>query len=228
MTENKSQSKLQQKKNKLRIELAKMGVLERKGDNKFDRYKYFSEAQYKKLFTELLSKYGLELSANVTNVESYDGTDKQPFGRTVSVEIKLIDIESGEYEVSNFIGDGLDKGDKAIYKAYTGAIKYYLATTFMVATGDDAEKESPEGNKIQRKPFVSPKSTPTYRDSFILFAKEHQLDFAELSKKYKLNKNSTEKDFKIALEKESNELDQKDKENQKSIDELIDIIEDIS
>ena len=40
-------------------------------------------------------------------------------------------------------GEGLDRGDKAGYKAYTGAVKYFLANTFLVPTGDDPETESP-------------------------------------------------------------------------------------
>ena len=44
----------------------------------------------------------------------------------------------------------MDKGDKAGYKAYTGALKYYLANTFMVATGDDVEKENP-AEKVNTK-----------------------------------------------------------------------------
>ena len=40
-------AKLSQKKNKARQELTKMGVLEKKGKNTYDNYKYFTEAQYK-------------------------------------------------------------------------------------------------------------------------------------------------------------------------------------
>ena len=55
----------------------------------------------------------------------------------------LTDVDTGFYEETTITGEGIDKGDKAGYKAYTGALKYYLANTFMVATGDDPEKESP-------------------------------------------------------------------------------------
>ena len=48
-------AKLQQKKNKLRKELAEQGILKRSGENNFDHYSYFSEAQYKALFTKLFS-----------------------------------------------------------------------------------------------------------------------------------------------------------------------------
>lgn len=137
---------LQQKKNKLRSALKTKGVLKKEGANNFDRYKYFSEAQYKELFTELFSTCGLELKADTLEYEAYGGSDKQPNGRKVTVEFSLIDVETGFYESSRIIGEGVDKGDKAGYKAYTGALKYFFAETFNVATGDDPEKESPETN----------------------------------------------------------------------------------
>ena len=138
-------AKLQQKKNALRQELADMGVLKREGVNTFDNYKYYSEAQYKKLFERLLAKHRLEITPNEVTYDIYEGSQKQPNGRVVKVEYTLTDIDTGFFEVSSVSGEGMDKGDKAGYKAYTGSIKYYLANTFMVATGDDPEKESPEG-----------------------------------------------------------------------------------
>lgn len=136
-------AKLQQKKNALRKELKERGVLKKGGKNDFDHYTYFSEAQYKELFTELFSKHGLELNFNEISYEMFEGTEKQSNGRLTKVEFELIDIESGFSESTVITGEGIDKGDKAGYKAYTGALKYYLADKFMVATGDDAEKDSP-------------------------------------------------------------------------------------
>ena len=66
------------------------------------------------------------------------------------LEFYLYDTETGFYETTVITGEAIDKGDKAGYKAYTGALKYYLADTFMVATGDDPEKESPD-NKMNDK-----------------------------------------------------------------------------
>lgn len=136
-------AKLQQKKNALRKELKERGVLKKGGKNDYDHYTYFSEAQYKELFTELFSKHGLELNFNEISYEMFEGTEKQSNGRLTKVEFELIDIDSGFSETSVITGEGIDKGDKAGYKAYTGALKYYLADKFMVATGDDAEKDSP-------------------------------------------------------------------------------------
>ena len=143
-------ARLQQKKNALRKALKEKGILKKGGHNDFDHYSYFSEAQYKELFTELLSVNGLELKFNEVEYTPFNGTGKQTNGRLAKIEFVLTDVETGFYETTVITGEGMDKGDKAGYKAYTGAVKYYLANTFLVATGDDAEKESPSANMNQR------------------------------------------------------------------------------
>ena len=151
-------AKLQSKKNHLRQDLKKKGVLKKGKSNDFDHYTYFSEAQYKELFTELLSENNLELKFSELDYGTFEGTGKQCNGRLTKLEFTLFDVETGFFETTVITGEGMDKGDKAGYKAYTGAVKYYLADTFLVATGDDAEKESPAENmntKTERK--ASPK-----------------------------------------------------------------------
>jgi len=149
---------LQKKKNALRKALKEKGILKKGATNEYDRYSYFSEAQYKELFTQLFSEYGLELKFDEVEYSTFEGTEKQANGRMPKLEFTLFDIETGFFETTTITGEGIDKGDKAGYKAYTGALKYYLANTFMVATGDDPEKESPDNkmnNKSDRK--ASPK-----------------------------------------------------------------------
>lgn len=143
-------AKLQQKKNNLRKALKEKGILKKGATNNFDNYSYFSEAQYKELFTELFSTYGLELKFTELDYTTFEGTEKQANGRMPRLEFTLFDIETGFYESTAITGEGIDKGDKAGYKAYTGALKYYLADTFMVATGDDPEIESPD-NRMNKK-----------------------------------------------------------------------------
>lgn len=136
-------AKLQAKKNTLRKSLKEKGVLKKGAVNEYDKYRYFSEAQYKELFTELFSDAGLELSFSEIEYLTFTGSEKQANGRMPRLNFILTDIATGFYEVTTITGEGIDKGDKAGYKAYTGALKYYLANTFMVATGDDPEKDSP-------------------------------------------------------------------------------------
>lgn len=146
-------AKLQMKKNALRKSLKEMGILPKGGKNDYDHYSYFSEAQYKDLFTGLFSANMLELKFDEVEYSTFDGPEKQANGRMPKIQFTLYDVETGFYESTTITGEGIDKGDKAGYKAYTGALKYYLANTFMVATGDDPEKDSPDNrmNSVKRE-----------------------------------------------------------------------------
>ena len=146
-------AKLQKKKNALRKDLKEKGVLKKGSKNTYDNYNYFSEAQYKELFTELFSKNGLELKFNELEYGTFENTsEKQPNGRCPKLEFTLFDIDTGFGETTTITSEGIDKGDKAGYKAYTGALKYFLADTFMVATGDDPETESLEVKQNKKNP----------------------------------------------------------------------------
>ena len=157
-------AKLQASKNALRKALKDKGVLKKGGVNDYDKYRYFSEAQYKELFTELFSDAGLELSFNEVEYNTFTGSEKQANGRMPRLNFILTDVDTGFYEETTITGEGIDKGDKAGYKAYTGALKYYLANTFMVATGDDPEKDSPDTKMNTKKPSEGKKATPKQLD----------------------------------------------------------------
>ena len=62
------------------------------------------------------------------------------------------DVDSGEEIIAKVAGQGLDPGDKAPYKAMTGALKYALLQSFLLATGDDPEDERPDAR------FTTPNS----------------------------------------------------------------------
>ena len=197
-------AKLQQKKNAARKLLHKKGVVARDKKNEFDNYKYFSEAGYKKLFTELFSTVGLELTSSVEEVERFTVEGKQSNGRQVKVKFQLHDTETGAFEESFFYGEGFDKGDKGIYKAYTGALKYYLANTFMVATGDDPEVESPEGT--EKEVFINPEmETKTYRRFIDNYFAQYPEQLDKFLKKYRI-KALDELDQKVTLKKIDNIL----------------------
>ena len=153
-------AKLSQKKSNARSLLVEMGVLEKKGNNDFDHYKYFTEAQYKDVSNQLLTKAGLELKTTEIECFQYQQPNsKTPVGRIVKMLFTLTDTETGFYEESIIRGEGLDRGDKAGYKAYTGAIKYYLANTFMIPTGDDPEKETPTIDDENKTKNISKRAT---------------------------------------------------------------------
>lgn len=135
---------LQQKKQAVRKQLAESGPVKKDKKNEYNKYSYLSEAKYKELFTKLLSENGLELSAScVEEREIQTGSNSMGCGRIVVWDFTLSDVDTGFSETMRSIAEGWDSGDKAIYKAHTGALKYFLANTFMVASGDEVENDEP-------------------------------------------------------------------------------------
>lgn len=173
-------AQLQKKKNAIRKELKERGVLKKEGNNTYDRYSYFSEAQYKLLFTELFANNNVEMKFTEISYDTFEGSEKQSNGRMPKLSFQLIDVDTGFFEETQITGEGIDKGDKAGYKAYTGALKYFLANTFMVATGDDPETESPSENMNTKKSKIFDQATPidlkALADEFRnLYSKEEQV-----------------------------------------------------
>ena len=148
--ENK-QLNLYQRLNQVRKEIAEKGYIKKGGNNTFDNYKYFTEAQYKELMNTLFAKYGVELKSTIKSVEDIKtNSEKQKNGVRISSYIELINIDNPtERESYIAVGDAFDRSDKAIYKALTGCIKYFFANNFLVATGDDPEKD--EDKKEDKK-----------------------------------------------------------------------------
>ena len=137
-------AKLQQKKQTVRAALAASGPVQKDKKNEHSKYSYLSEAKYKELFTQLLAEHGLELTSSCEEEkEIQTGHKSFGCGRVVTWQFTLTDIDTGYYEESYVTAEGWDSGDKAIYKAHTGALKYFLANTFMVASGDEVENDEP-------------------------------------------------------------------------------------
>ena len=59
----------------------------------------------------------------------------------VVMNYRFVDARSGEELSVRVAGEGADPGDKAPYKAMTGALKYALLQSFLLSTGDDPEDE---------------------------------------------------------------------------------------
>ncbi|QHZ50674.1 ERF family protein [Paenibacillus larvae] len=61
---------------------------------------------------------------------------------TVDVKYKIVDTETGEYEILVSSGTGADTQDKGVGKAMTYAFKYLFLRTFAIPTGEDPDKTS--------------------------------------------------------------------------------------
>lgn len=106
------------------------------GWNAHHKYNYVAEADLVEHMRKLFNENGVLPWFHVK-----EHTREGAIG-TADCEITLIDVETGASLSSVVAGEGADKGDKAMYKAYTGAMKYFLMKTFLVPTGDDPEGDT--------------------------------------------------------------------------------------
>lgn len=109
--------------------------------NDFHKYNYASERAIKERIHEQLVKNKVLFIFNISNQRRDSNIT------FIDTAYKFIDVDSGEVLEGTFCGSGEDKGDKGLYKAITGAIKYILTSTFLIPTGDDPENEKPDKDR---------------------------------------------------------------------------------
>lgn len=122
-----ARSALLKKLSKLSSEI---GFIEFDGKNEGQRYRYASAAGVLRKINKLMGEMGLTASSQsvVTHfeVETYDdgGKRKVRHHAVVTTELRVFDVDTGEFIMARGVGSGLDSGDKAAMKASTAAEKY--------------------------------------------------------------------------------------------------------
>lgn len=130
---------------KLSEVMQEVKYIQKRGHNKFHNYKYATESDVAEKVREALAERSVIMIPNVkehTTREHINAKGKTEYIASVVMEFKFIDGESGEEISFHSVGEGQDAGDKAVYKAITGAQKYALMKAFMIPTGDDPEADS--------------------------------------------------------------------------------------
>ena len=134
------------------------GSMKKEGFNDFNKYSYVKESDVAKKFQELLVKHGVFCYSSVEEVRSKQvesAKGKPNILSTVKMQYTFVNVDNPEDQMQvGAAGDGMDTGDKAIYKALTGAHKYVLIRNFNLGSDDDTEKESPAIGK-QEQPVDS-------------------------------------------------------------------------
>ncbi len=120
--------------------------LEKKGFNEFYKYHYARAEDIFAMVRKHLSKQKIMAFSNIENLETKEVETKKGVSVQADIDLSLtfIDGDSGASITVYYMGTGLDNGDKYLYKAYTGALKYALKDTFLMSSGDDVEEDSPE------------------------------------------------------------------------------------
>ena len=124
-----------------------VGIVPKRGWNDFHKYWYTLEADLDAYLGPLFAKYNVIIDVSV----AFEGVQRIDQGRTSSgalnvltrlpMKISLVNADKPEERFDTlWVGEGSDTGDKGVYKAYTGGMKFFYMKHFMIATGDDPEQ----------------------------------------------------------------------------------------
>ena len=135
--------------------MEEFGTIDKGGYNSHSNYKYVKEADVARKFQELLVKHRVFVFSSIIDsktVPTQTSSGKSAFYSKVVVEYTFVNVDQPEERHSvQAVGEGMDTGDKAIYKAITGAHKYMLIRNFNLGSDEDAEKDSPGESRQQRQ-----------------------------------------------------------------------------
>lgn len=135
---------------KLCAVMAEIKQIEKTGYNDHHKYHYATESDVVEVLRPKLAAHGIVILPSQEEVNYRDVTREKgdKVRRTLMTQVKMSYlITDGESSFTVYAyGQSEDGDDKGIYKAVTGATKYFHMKTFMIATGDDPERDSAERN----------------------------------------------------------------------------------
>jgi ERF superfamily len=123
----------------------RIGYIQKRGYNERENYNYVAAADIAGTIGDILAELGVVVIPRLESI-SYEPHAPGRLERVARVIMSyaFTDEDSGDEITAKVAGEGLDIGDKASYKAMTGALKYALLQSFLLATGDDPEDERAE------------------------------------------------------------------------------------
>lgn len=129
-------------------------VWEKDGKNLQQKYKYITEAQYKKYFQKALEQVELDYFVDITEMEFTPNITDKMHLTSIKAIFTIFDPITGEGRSYTSFGQGADMHDKGIYKAMTGCLKYFIANNFLVNDGSDPEND--EDDVKPKAKYVEP------------------------------------------------------------------------
>lgn len=169
--------------------IAQTKAITKEGRNEAQKYDYVRWKETAEAVRKVAIDNGLAISTSViseehsisTETDKY-GTEKTVLWSFVTLRLDITDTDSapGDPDTYSIVshGSAKDYGDKSVYKATTGALKYALRQAFMLPDTDD----DPEGDESIDKPVSNPEAKAESKPRFTAPASNQQPKPASNSK----------------------------------------------
>lgn len=156
---------------KLAEVMREVSKIPKNGKNTFHNYKYVMESDLVEAVRDKLAERHIFITSSTKGIETVELSKPTKGGEIVTQKIGILrveytfhDGESGEKLTMEGAGEIDQDGGKGLYKALTGAMKYFLMKQFLVATGDDPEQTPQQKSEHVKKaapPKPAAKAPPT-------------------------------------------------------------------
>lgn len=164
--------------NKISKISSEIDKISKAGVNQSQSYKYVRESDVMRIIREKLFEHKVHVLFSTENRKSE--REGKAYLETIDLITTFCDLESDDKIELRFPGSGADygPGDKAIYMAITGGIKYALLKTFLIETTDDPEYENKEETVERKKDLVEKKAV----ENMPVSIKEQLMIISEMKK----------------------------------------------
>lgn len=118
--------------------------IQKRGHNERFNYSYVTAADIAGAVGDALAELEVVVIPRLESISHENISPNQGYPdrlTRVVMTYTFMDVNSAEELTVKMPGEGRDPGDKGPYKAMTGALKYALLQSFLIATGDDPEDE---------------------------------------------------------------------------------------
>ncbi len=135
-------------KQKLAEVRRRLSYIQKRGHNERFNYSYVTAADIAGAVGDALAELGVVVIPKLESISHENISPNQGYSdrlTRVVMTYTFMDVNSAEELTVKMPGEGRDPGDKGPYKAMTGALKYALLQSFLIATGDDPEDERADG-----------------------------------------------------------------------------------
>ena len=119
----------------------RLGYVQKRGHNERHNYSYVTAADLAGSVGDILAELGVVVIPQLQSISTETPRSSSDRIARVVMNYRFVDAGSGEELSVRVASEGADPGDKAPYKAMTGALKYALLQSFLLSTGDDPEDE---------------------------------------------------------------------------------------
>src|ERR1017187_2365791 len=137
-------------KQKLAEVRRRISYIQKRGHNERFNYSYVTAADIAGAVGDALAELEVVVIPRLESISHENISPNQGYYdrlTRVVMTYTFMDVNSAEELTVKMPGEGQDPGDKGPYKAMTGALKYALLQSFLIATGDDPEDEGADGGQ---------------------------------------------------------------------------------